>query len=83
VINNTVHPKELIIVDDGSTDNSLEILQEFSHLDFLKIIRFDQNKGFCNALNTGIENANGKYILRADPDDILMENRIETQYNYL
>ncbi len=79
----TVLPKELIIVNDGSTDNSLEILDSFSNLNYLQIIDLKENVGFCNALNRGLDIATSKYILRADPDDIVTENRIETQYNYL
>lgn len=79
----TLLPKELILIDDGSTDNSLEILENFLNLDYLKIIPLYKNRGFANALNIGIENASSKYILRLDPDDRIDKNRIEMQYQYL
>ncbi len=83
VIGSTVSPKELIVIDDGSTDDSLNILYRYSHLDYLKVIVFDKNRGFCEALNAGIKIATGEYILRVDPDDILIEDRIEKQVDYL
>ena len=83
IINSTMHPHELIIADDGSTDNSLKILDNYKHLSFLKVIKFAENKGFTAALNKGIETASGKYIMRADPDDIMLPDRVEKQYNYL
>ncbi len=79
----SILPKELIIIDDGSTDDSLDILNNFSKLEYLKIIRFENNRGFCVALNTGIEIATSNYILRVDPDDIILENRIKTQFDFL
>lgn len=81
--NSTVLPAELIIVDDGSTDDSLEIINSFSKLFYLKLIKFDTNRGFCDALNAGIEAATSKYIMRVDPDDIVVKNRIETQVAFL
>ena len=79
----TVIPKELFIIDDGSTDDSLKILEGFSGLAYLKIIKFQKNRGFCEALNAGIKNASGDYIMRVDPDDIILPNRIETQVRIL
>ena len=79
----SVLPKELIIVNDGSTDDSLIILESFSELRYLKVIKFEKNRGFCEALNAGIEHATGNYIMRVDPDDIVLKNRIKTQVDYL
>ncbi len=79
----SVKPYELIIIDDGSTDNSLEVLDNFVELSYLKIIKFVKNKGFAQALNAGIKTATGKYIMRADPDDILLPERIKTQFDFM
>ncbi|MCX6276635.1 MAG: glycosyltransferase [Bacteroidetes bacterium] len=83
VINSTVHPKELILVDDGSTDVSETLIEQFKHLEFLKIIKFPENRGMSEALNAGLSAAAGKYIMRADPDDILHPDRIRIQYQYM
>ncbi|MGB4205310.1 MAG: glycosyltransferase [Bacteroidales bacterium] len=83
IIESTWLPKQLIVVDDGSTDDSMVILNGFKHLDFLQVIKFEKNQGFTAALNKGLESATGKYIMRADPDDILMPERIEKQVFFL
>lgn len=81
-INQTVQPDNIILVDDGSTDNSLEIAKQYP----VKVIS-QVNKGLSSARNTGImnsfENPNYDmdfsldYILFLDADDILMPNCIE------
>ncbi len=83
VANSTMLPNELIIVDDGSTDESVVVLENFKHLSFLRVILFQKNKGFTAALNAGLEYAGSKYIMRADTDDMLKPERIEKQYFYL
>lgn len=83
VLNSTLLPRELIIVDDGSTDHSADILATFAGNSMLRVIRFSKNRGFANALNAGISAATGKYIGRVDPDDILIPQRLEWQYAYM
>tara|TARA_B110001452_G_scaffold223299_1_gene196485 strand:+ start:326 stop:1180 length:855 start_codon:yes stop_codon:yes gene_type:complete len=82
IINSTMLPKELIIIDDGSTDESLEILSRYN-VPFLKVISLINNLGFANALNVGIAKTSSKYILRIDPDDLLEKTRIEKQFSFL
>lgn len=80
----TLAPKELIFVDDGSTDNSLTIARKFAvQLPFLQIVPLELNQGFGNALNVGIERATGQFIMRIDPDDVMLPERIEVQHDLL
>jgi glycosyltransferase involved in cell wall biosynthesis len=82
--NSSIHPKELIFVDDGSKDNSLEIAAHYANaLPFLKIIPLPENQGFANALNAGLDQATGQYILRIDPDDHISENFIKIQHELI
>ena len=80
--NQTLESKELICVDDGSTDNSLEILNDFQkEFNNIKIIT-QENSGPGVARNTGIENAQGEYIAFLDSDDIFLEDTaLEEMYN--
>jgi glycosyltransferase involved in cell wall biosynthesis len=81
-INSSSNPQELIFVDDGSTDNSLDIARSYeSKIPYLKIVELPTNQGFANALNAGIDAASAEYILRTDPDDWISSDFLETQFN--
>lgn len=72
---------ELIAINDGSFDKSLEILTEFSNLDSrIKVITIG-NKGVSNARNIGISMASGDYILMLDSDDALAPNMLSILNN--
>ncbi len=83
ILNSSALPKELIIVDDGSTDDSLKVLKQYNNIGFLKLIKFPENRGLADATNAGLDIAVGKYIMRADPDDVLCSDRIEKQFHCL
>ncbi len=83
VMESSVLPRELIIVDDGSTDDSAKVLQGYGHPEYLKLIVFEKNRGLTAALNAALEAATGKYIMRADPDDVMMPGRIKRQWNFM
>ncbi len=63
---------EIIVIDDGSTDNSLKIAQNYP----VRVIS-QVNKGLASARNTGIMNATSEFIMPLDADDILKENCVE------
>jgi glycosyltransferase involved in cell wall biosynthesis len=83
VVNSTVQPVELIIVDDGSADDSLSVLDGFRGVDYLKVIRFEKNRGLTAALNAALDASKGRYVMRADPDDILLPEKIQKQYDFM
>lgn len=83
VIASTLWPRELILVDDGSTDSSLQLLESYRWVPFLKILALKENLGLPLALNAGLTSASCRYIMRADPDDLLLPDRIEKQYNFM
>ena len=60
---------EIIIVDDGSTDDSLKLISMFG--ESIKLVKHDQNLGVAAASNSGIKESSGEYIIRLDADDFL------------
>ena len=75
---------DLVIVDDGSVDNTYQILQRFSHLDNrIKILRNPCNQGLAFSLNKGIEAAKTPYIARMDADDWAFPERIRIQMEFM
>ena len=74
---------ELIIVDDGSTDRTAELVRGYSTYQGLKIITNDANLGIPKTRNIGINAARGKYIAMQDADDISLPTRLDEQVAYL
>ena len=66
---------ELIIIDDGSTDNSKDIINRYVKYPNVRII-FQENKGLIATNNIAIRAANGKYVMRLDADDYLHESAL-------
>lgn len=75
---------EFIICDDGSTDDTLDLLREYEKRDRrVKILANEKNLGLAAALNRCIEISKGKYVARHDLDDYSIRDRFERQINYL
>ena len=83
VINQTYTNLEIFLIDDGSSDNSLDIMKKYEKLD-KRIKGFTQeNKGISMTFKRSILLSNGKYIARNDSDDISEPNRFEEQLRFL
>lgn len=82
ILNQTFPDFEFIIVDDGSTNESVEYLNNIRD-QRVRIIRNPVNIGITKSLNIGFKAAKGKYIARMDSDDISLPERFEKQYDFM
>lgn len=78
ILNQTYRDFEFIIIDDGSVDNTYEILTKYKGTR-INIIKKEKNEGIVKALNLGVNLAKGEYIARMDADDISLPHRLEVQ----
>jgi glycosyltransferase involved in cell wall biosynthesis len=86
VANQTLRPKELVLVDDGSTDNTQSILLELQKKydrGWIKIKLLDRNHGVSHARNVGWGIASQEYIAFLDADDICHSRKIDLQYSWM
>lgn len=81
ILKQTYKSFELIILNDGSSDNSLNIINSFKDDRIILIDR--ENNGLVYTLNEGINMAKSKYIARMDADDISLSDRFEKQIKHM
>lgn len=74
---------ELIIIDDGSTDDSADIIRSFAGQDKRIKPIFTAHAGIVSALKTGLETASGKYVARMDADDVSLPERFQLQHDFM
>ena len=82
ILHQTLTNFEFLIIDDGSTDNSLKIINSYRDQRII-LVRNGTNLGITASLNKGIELAKGHLIARMDADDISYPDRLQKQYDYL
>ena len=80
ILNQTLKELELILVNDGSKDRSIDICREYEQKDSRIIVIDKKNEGACIARNTGIYLAKGEYLQLVDADDYCELNMLEEQY---
>ena len=82
IVNQTIPDWELIIVDDASQDNTVQVIKSIDD-PRIKLIEQPSNQGYPFAMNKGVSAASGKYIARMDADDVSAPSRLEEQVKAL
>lgn len=84
VLDQTYQEWEMIIIDDCSSDASIDIIEKYIENDNrIKCIKLEKNVGPANSRNVGIQEAKGKYIAFLDSDDIWFPNKLEKQIEFM
>ena len=81
IYNQSFKNYELICIDDGSSDNSYEILKKYEKIITNCKVIYQDNQGVANARNVGLKNVKGDYIIFIDSDDYIEYNYLEKLYN--
>lgn len=82
ILNQTFKDFEFLIIDDGSTDNSVSYLDKIKD-PRVRIIRNPKNVGITKSLNIGLREAKGRYIARMDADDVSLPERLQKEFDYM
>lgn len=83
IVNQSYQNLEIILVDDGSPDNSPQICNEWAETDERIIVIHKKNGGVSSARNVALEQCCGEYIMFVDSDDYIDENAVEVLYNHI
>lgn len=83
ILNQTFTDFEFIIIDDGSTDETLKIINSYAENDDRIVVVSKPNTGLADSLNVGLEMARGEWIARLDADDVAFPSRLEMQIEFL
>ena len=83
ILSQTFQDFELIVVDDGSTDGTLPVLERYARDSRVRIVALPTNRGIAGALNAGLAEANGELIARQDADDVSLPDRFARQIAFL
>ena len=83
ILEQTYVNTEIILVNDGSTDNSIDICKEFKQIDNRIIVIDKENGGVASARNAGLEVATGSYVAFVDSDDYVEKDMYETMIEAL
>lgn len=84
IINQTFTNYEVLIIDDASEDNTVEVIEKIikKYYNF-RIYKLKKNSGVAEARNKGIHESKGKYICFLDDDDIWLKNKLQVEYKYI
>ncbi len=83
ILDQTFTDFEFLLIDNNSTDNSLQIANKLAEKDVRIRVLSENKTGVANAMNCGLKNASGELIARMDADDIAYPDRLSKQYKFL